>query len=411
MKVSGVLVISLLLAGGMHAQVQGPALTIRIGGGGQPMLLDSTRGYSGGFNPATHGAGSLTVNPATGTVYGYDADQYGYEVARFDPAAEYEKGGAATDGMGTTHLYNIQNYLYQGTVAGGVSVPNILMRSVTCDPNIGTGIYKGVLAGGDTGGTPTWKEHLAQTAAEALGQLNEGTVAVPNDKSAWLTTVTMQDGISSLGGGGHWGSQLLADSFRGQFTPINDAAGSFLMSRYFMLGPGGNRWLIVLHAKAARETEPTATTVGTRRAYKRNRTDASCRLLTHTAFTELVAGVADDIGDMEQDPVTGDLYFTTATTAPDETYLSAIRPVIPDDSTQALSYEAVDLDPDSDNTYLALSSLHADLAYGAGIAFSADGSILYVSVMSTAGGAVRAVYAVDRTASQVVRLQTVIIVK
>jgi len=375
-----------------------PVLAIRTGPGGQPMLLDSSYGYIGGFNPGQRSSGKLTVNSDTGTIYGFDNDGYGNEIARIDPAREYDKGGPAIEGgMGTTRTYNIAGYLYAGTVAGDVTAQNNSPAALSYDPHLDTGSHTGVVVGGSTGGTPTWKEYISQTGTESLGQLNEGTVATPHHTSALVCFTSLQDRINDLGGAGHWGNHLLVDAAKGQFTPINDTAGSFPAHRYFMFGPGGYRWLIVLHVKAQRETEPTVTTWGTRYAYKRNRADADCILMDHAAFANLVVNVNDDIAGVTQDPVSGNIFLLTYTSGPDQAYLSAIRPTIPDDSTQSMSYEIVDLDSESDNKHLALNTVHPDLAHAAGIAFNADGSILYVSVMSTGGGAVRAVYALDRT--------------
>ncbi|MGQ9662516.1 MAG: hypothetical protein ACUVWX_09300, partial [Kiritimatiellia bacterium] len=51
--------------------VKGPLLTLRKGGTGNPMLLDTSYGYNG-FNPSTRSHGSLAVNLRTGMVYALD---------------------------------------------------------------------------------------------------------------------------------------------------------------------------------------------------------------------------------------------------------------------------------------------------------------------------------------------------
>jgi hypothetical protein len=398
--------VALLLwtAGLASADVAGLEFALRIGGGGEPMLLDTNRGY-GGFNPASRTQSNLTVNPGSGIVYAADTGSYGYEATRLDPSMEYEKGtGFADAGTGTTRIYNIAGYRFLGSVLGGQAASNHGCDFVVFDPYMTTGAYQGVLVIGASGGVPTWQEYVSQTAAEAVGQLNEGTVGSPIDTSARLTVVTMQDSIGGLGGSGHW-CGLALDVFKGQFTPVNDAAGSIAVSRYFMgiptsaSGTAGFKRVVLVHADATRTLEPTATTDGTRSSYLRDRNGAQATLISMTQFEDLVP-LIDDMGQsMAENPLNGDLYFLSNDGA--TAYLSAIRPTIPDDSGQLATYEVIDLDLSDNgglpggNTYRDLSGFHADLAYGAGLTFSADGSILYVSVMSAAGGAQQAVYALD----------------
>ncbi|MCX7590429.1 MAG: hypothetical protein N2255_02260, partial [Kiritimatiellae bacterium] len=162
--------------------------------------------------------------------------------------------------------------------------------------------------------------------------------------------------------------------------------------------------IVVCHANAVRQTEPTATTVGTRYGYLRNRVTSDSyvsTLLKPADLYSLVPGVNDYGRDMAQDPKTGDLYILTtiddAASNTTNAYLTAVRPKIPDDSTQPMSYDIVDLDPVTTNTCLLLNNLYIDLRYACGIGFNGDGSRLYVSVHSTRGGAVQAVYALNRS--------------
>jgi hypothetical protein len=396
---------------GAEAQVRGPAFTLRKSASGQPMLLDSTYGFTGGFNPgAGRHDGSLGFNSDTEVLYGIDLTDSGYEIARMDPGAEYPKSGTFTNsGMGTTRTYLTSGYHFRGTVAGGASVGvGQVHFTGSYDPYMVTGSYTGLMSFAASGGTPTWREYVAQTAGEELGQSNEGSVAAPHDTSARVTDCVLQDSVGALGGSGHWWG-LEVDRFKGQFIAADGAGGGQigprLVSRYFMGIPVGAassgplRRIVVAHADAARTNEPTATTVGTRLCYLRNRSaaGADCTLLTTAQMDDLVPGVADVGRDMAQDPQTGDLYIiSTVDTGLTNAYLTAVRPNIPDVSTNAMSFQVVDLDPDSDNAHLDLSALHTDLRWGSGITFNHDGSRLYISVMSAAGGAVRAVYALDR---------------
>ncbi|MGQ9661706.1 MAG: hypothetical protein ACUVWX_05105 [Kiritimatiellia bacterium] len=389
--------------------VKGPLLTLRKGGTGNPMLLDTSYGY-GGFNPSTRSHGSLAVNPRTGIVYALDFSSSGNEVARMDPTREYEKGATSVDaGTGTTRTYTT-GFHYRGRVAGGSDLGSSPMCFLGgWDPYMVTAGYTGVMVYAASGGTPTWREYIAQSTNEVLGELNEGTAASPIHTSARVTDVILQDNIGGLGGGGHWWG-LEMDAYKGQFMATDGAIGPRLVSRYFMGIPpsassfGPFKRVVVCHANATRQTEPTDTTVGTRYAYLRGRVTSDSyvsSILKPADFEALVPGV-DDIGrDMAQDPRTGDLYLLSTyddlPTATTNAYLTAIRPKIPDDSTQPMSYDVVDLNPGSEDTFLLLNTLHIDLRYACGIGFNGDGSRLYVTVHSTRGGAVQAVYALDRS--------------
>lgn len=403
------LVTFVMLSASEGGTVNGPLLTLRQGGAGDPMLLDTARGF-GGFNPETRSHGSLAVNPRTGTVYALDFASSGSEVARMDPTREYEKGATAVDaGTGTTRTYTT-GYHYRGRVAGGSDLGNSAMYFLGgWDPYMVTAGYTGVMVYAASGGTPTWREYIAQSTNEALGELNEGTASSPIDTSARVTNVALQDSISGLGGGGHWWG-LEMDAYKGQFMATDGTIGPRVVSRYFMGIPpssatfGPFKRVVVCHANATRTTEPTDTTVGSRYAYLRGRVTSDSyvsSLLKPADFDALVPDV-DDIGrDMAQDPRTGDLYLlSTYDDLPTNTtnaYVTAIRPKIPDDSTQPMSYDVVDLNPGSEDTFLLLNTLHIDLRYACGIGFNGDGSRLYVTVHSTGGGAVQAVYALDRS--------------
>ncbi|MCG3179317.1 MAG: hypothetical protein BIFFINMI_01651 [Phycisphaerae bacterium] len=419
-KVAAILMLGcaglLLTVGPVWADVAGPALQVRVGGTvSGPMLLDSTIGYGSGYNP-TAGVGDLAVNTDTGVVYGLDGSSYGYEIARFDPIAEYEKGLPAVNaGIGTTRVYTTP-YVYTGSVAGNNSVTNSVSMGVSYDPYMVTNGHAGVITGANSGGAPHWQEYVAQSASEAIGQLNEGTTGTPVNTSAYVTLTTLQDSVGSLGDGGHWNG-LTVDTFKSQFAPTNDAASASLndagglVSRYFLgvsTSGGSGNWfqsIYAVHVDATRATEPNATTFGTRNAYFRDRSAAQALVIGGTDFDNLVPSVADLGKDMAVDPVTGDIYILTTTGLNGTAYLSALRPTISNDSDVAISYELVDLDLSDNgglpggNAYLQLDTLlnGADLIAGMGLAFSGDGSRLYISVVATTAvtGEVQAVYALD----------------
>jgi hypothetical protein len=407
------LVLMLGLAGAAHAAVSGPEFEL-WGSGGSPYLIDSTRGFSGGYNPIA-GSADLAVNRNTGTIYGIDTASYGVEFARMDPSQYYLKVIAPADaGVGTTRVYT-NNYHYAGSVAGGNDLGNSkISMGGTYDPYLMTNGNAGVYVGAGSGGAPTWREYVVQSSAEGLGVTNEGSVGTPVDTAARVTSTTLQDGIGSFGDAGHWNG-LEMDVHKGQFVPINDtASGSLedpngLVSRYFFgvstSGGSGHYFesVYVVHADATRSVEPDATNVGTRKAYLRDRNGNQARLLDGTAFANLVPGVGDVGEDMAVNPANGDLYILSSTGSNGFAYLSAIRPTIPDDSDAALSFEVIDLDLSDNgglpggNTHLELSTIYDDLVAAMGLAFNLDGTRLHLAVVPTTvdGNEVNAVYGLD----------------
>ncbi len=194
---------------------------------------------------------------------------------------------------------------------------------------------------------------------------------------------------------------LEMDVKKGQFTPANDAIGGLLVSRYFVgtdisSADYSFRNIVIYHAKAVRETEPTATAAGHRHAYLRDRDTTAggkAELIGAAEFADLVPDIDDSGYGMAHDPNSGDLYILTGTAT--ASYLCAIRPSIDDDSEVLPTFEVIDLDPNSENTYLTLADFHADLALSAGLTFddpAGDGSSapsrLYI-------GALSAIYALD----------------
>ncbi len=390
------------------ADVAGPTFSLRVGGvAGEPMLLDSVAtGSPGGFTSygPTQGNAAIGVNPVSGTIYGVDTNNSALKVVRFDADAEYEKGQTfvnASRGQGAMWSPGTGSD-FEGSVASGANVESDPRMGITFDPYMLTNGFSGVAISASSGGTPTWKEHIPQTASESFGELNEGTTGSLVNTVARVTFTAQVDGMSGLPGGGHW-EGLEMDAFRGQFIPTNDAAtaaigsssgGDGTVSRYFM-GTPGLGVIFIVHADATRSVEPTATSDGTREAYKRDRSNTQAILLDATDKAALVPDISDSGGDMAQDPVTGDLYFISFDA--NDAYLSAIRPDISDDSDVAPTFEIVDLDPDSAATHLVLSDFHGDLVAGGGLTFTADGSRLLIAV-STSGkvtGEATALYALD----------------
>ncbi len=104
----------------------------------------------------------------------------------------------------------------------------------------------------------------------------------------------------------------------------------------------------------------------------------------------LVPGVDDDVLEMEYNPFDGNLYFISFDGAGERVYLSAVSfewaPGGDFENDSEVTY--VDLDPDSANTHLDLTYVAADnpndltgedLTSAYGLAFSTDGTRLYVN--------------------------------
>lgn len=405
--IAGICIIG-LVASPAVADVVGPAFQLRVGGvAGEPMLIDSlATGAPGGFTsygPNDRNGAALGTNPLTGAIYGVDTANSALKVVRFDNSVEFEKGQTFQNGSrGQSNAWANVGSSYAGSVAGATQQDTDPRMGITYDPYLLTNGFAGVYISATSGGTPNWEEQIAQTGSEALGQTNEGSPGSLVNTSAYVTNVVQVDGMGGLPGSGHW-SGLEADVFRGQFIPTNDEAtaaigsasgGDGTVSRYFM-GTPGLGVIFIVHADATRSAEPTATTEGTREAYKRDRSNTQATLLTATDTANMVAGVSDSGTDMAQDPVTGDLYVLTSDGT--DAYIYAIRPTISDDSDVAPSWEIVDLDPNSAATYMVLSSYHDDLRNAGGITFSADGSRLHLAVTSSGPDTdeVTAIYTLD----------------
>ncbi|MCG3180814.1 MAG: hypothetical protein BIFFINMI_03177 [Phycisphaerae bacterium] len=403
-----------------RADVAGPSFAIRVGGiAGEPMLIDGHIGWTSNYNP-NPGTANLGFNTDTGTLYARE-NQSGTETFRFDPSYEFEKGQPFVEaGKGTMRDYT-NGYHFAGAVSGGVDLGNSKSSfGWKYDPYMTTNGYSGVIVAGQSGNTPHYQEYVTQTAGQALGQVNEGSVASPHNTGARVTVVTLTStSIAGLGDAGHW-YELAPDAPRGQFIPTNDAAtadiasnsgGDGTVGRYFMgisttTPSGSGNWftsVYAVHADATRSVEPTTTTVGAREFYFRDNSAAQALVISGTDFENLVPSIADVGKDMAVDPVNGDLYFLSI--ASNTAYLTAIRPSISDDSDVAITYEVVDLDLTDNgglpggNVYRALTDFHGDLVGGVGLTFNGDGSRLYIAVSAnaSASGEVTAVYALDVT--------------
>lgn len=414
-----------LAAGPVLADVAGPTFSLRVGGvAGEPMLIDSSLsgansppGGFGTYGPNDVNAAGLATNPLTGAIYGVDGASSAFKVVRFDPSVEFEKGQTAVyGGIGQGNMWATGKGTWLGSVessraADGVAPPRQVM---TFDPYMTTnGQSGGVAISASSGDTPHYQEFVVQKADLGLGVWDEGTTSSVTNTVALVTNVTAYPTVDFLGGlpgSGHWQGYEM-DVLRGQFIPTNDDAtaliatnsgGDGTISRYFM-GTAGVGAVLIVHVDAKRSLEPTATAAGTREFYKRDNSNAGAVLLDATQAADLVPGIADTGRDLAQNPLTGDLYILSNTST--ETYLSAIRPTISDDSDVAPTYEVVDLDL-SDNgglpggvTYLTLTQFHGDLLAAGGITFTSDGSRLLISVYSSSAvtGEVPAIYALDVT--------------
>jgi len=347
--------------------------------GGDPLILDTTRGHNGMQAGLAYQRFPSLAYTGSGMILEGEHNQGGYETHRLDPSAEYASTGASiSGGVGSTKTYSTTSgHLYEGSVASGAMVKRTTVDAVTYDPTITTGAYSGVLVTNYGSLYKTWYEFVVQDATGAIGQTVEGTLASPIDTAAYVTNVDLRDNYNGI-----WTTYrfhtLEADVHRGQFTPTNDSAGAVPVSRYFF-GPdvSGSDFsfnsIILYHAIAARNSEPTTTTAGQRDAYLRDRDTSlggSAELMSTAELAGLVPTNADDWGcGIAQDPSTGDLYLLTGDKGTN-TYLHWITPSIDDDSDVVPTYTVNDLDPDSPNDYLELADFHADMAASYGLSFN-----------------------------------------
>jgi MYXO-CTERM domain-containing protein len=157
--------------------------------------------------------------------------------------------------------------------------------------------------------------------------------------------------------------------------------GSELVDRWLMLTDASG----INHDALVVETGTTVTgadnnTVGTRTVGFRGGSAGTARLLD-ILDDGLVGGTPRDMAvrpDPDAPPAESffDVYFLTDDGA--TTKLAGVRADIPADG--PMSWEAIDLDPNSANTWLQLKDAVEDVDIaGRGIVFSADGNLLYVS--------------------------------
>jgi len=367
-----------LAASAASAASAGYSFTLRETGG-DPLILDGTRGHNQMQAGLAYQRFPSLAYTGSGMVVEAEHNQGGYETHRLDASAEYASTGVKVDAaVGTTKTYSTTaGHLYEGSVASGAMIKRTSVDAVTYDPTIATGAYSGVMVTNYGSLYKTWYEFVVQDGTGAVGQTVEGTLASPIDTAAYVTNVDLKDNYNGV-----WTSYrfhtLEADVHRGQFTPTNDAAGAVPVSRYF-LGPdvSSGDWsfnsVIIYHAEAARNSEPTATTAGQRDAYLRDRDTnlgGSAELMSTAELGGLVPTNADDWGcGIAQDTSTGDLYLLT-TDKVSNTYLHWITPSIDDDSDVVPTFTVNDLDPDSANDYLELKDFHADMATSYGLSFN-----------------------------------------
>jgi hypothetical protein len=115
-------------------------------------------------------------------------------------------------------------------------------------------------------------------------------------------------------------------------------------------------------------------------------------------LTNLVYGINDTVRGMAYNPADGWLYFLSDDRANNKVYLSAVSFDWGSLGANSIAtYQSAN--PDSTNTYLGISydsgDSYPDLNRGDALAFSPDGSVLYVVVFSTTGANSR-VFIFDR---------------
>jgi MYXO-CTERM domain-containing protein len=403
-----VLVCVLGLAGGSAASADtvGPVLEMRLLDG-EPAMVNA----SGVMNPRRNYAGvkTLAINPATGILYSTDnyVPNNGKPALFMLNTAIISKPSSPQNAL-AGYLSPSEDVVHVGSVKDGDETQRAPGRlGITFNTSINEGVLVGIA---DCGGSGNLRRKY---------RLDEW--AVQDDSVDWGHTVEGTGPSDRVDDAAHycWGPIYNTDYTYNRCGSPSDEEGLGYLDRTTVSGSGdpakdGERdryvyycrddsqmgdyydqseRLRIAHAPLDYVTDPTNTSTGQRDSDIRpggdtvmNRTDLLAVRPTDTAINGLaVRGeVTDDVFDVymlfSHNGGTGyDDHDPDTSEADDTTYLSAVRITVPSDST-AMSYEVIDLDPNSVDPWLQLKDTVADAdVLGTGIAFSGDESTLYVA--------------------------------
>jgi hypothetical protein len=378
-----------VLVGPVSADVVGPTITMRTLDG-EAAMINSPDTMNKRLNNG--GVDQLAINPLTGVLYGnvQAIPNSGRPQLWLFDSSIISKPSAPVDALiNTTGNPGSSNSTqYTGSVkAGPQDRRSITGDAITFNPDFKQGV---VVALNPATNHFTAEEWAAQGGDDDWGE---------TDESSWGGTLAKYAQADQTFGGF---SQETREGF-GYLDQASVSGGTlsdvYRYVWYYRKGSGtGNDALRISHVGTSFTATPTNTTEGTRDTELRPG-GGGHTLLTSAQIYALVPDpgdpggllingmavrgeVSDDVFDIymmfTDDGGTGfDRSNPSVSEADDTTYLAAVRATIPSDGS-AMSYEVIDLDAGSGNTWLQLmDSVAGQDILGEGIAFSGDGNTLY----------------------------------
>ncbi|MCG3179316.1 MAG: hypothetical protein BIFFINMI_01650 [Phycisphaerae bacterium] len=336
-----------------------PAYQMRLDGSGVPLVFWDSRGFSGGFDDANKiGVIAKDDNPGEHVVVVMDKDgsASGFDQYVFDPALA-SPNNAVTNGALTVFQTYANQELYAGSVVGGVKAANGLVVAGHARGN-SINTFFGLSGNGGTFGLAEYQ--LRDTSDNF--NVDGGVAALLAAQNVGIDTGNFKKALALVSDDGSTFHMLLASSGGASVTLIRK------------MDIGGY------------SVAPTATTAGTR-SVTAGGTLRDSGDTTNNFMADLVPVINDSIQDIAINPGDGNLYFLSDDRTNGRVFLSAVSFSFGNLGDNSIT-SIVDLDPDSANTYLELTYTAAsnandltgeNLVAARGLAFSPDGSVLYVT--------------------------------
>jgi len=328
----------------------------------------------------------MTINPGTGVLYGTDngISNNGRAQLYLLDSSVVSKPSAPVDALvGTTGNPGADNTTaWAGAVRGALAEDRRDIQTTAMTFN--TDVNDGVLIGGKIGGTGSNTSYFIQ----------EWTVQ--DSTVGWAVTKEVPEGGSlKMAQYSEANAYSMGCCCRGSREALGyldkTTVATVEKSRYVWMYDNGcdmtHPELRISHVDTGFTAAPDDDTRGTRSGGAR---PGGAVLMTETQIEDsnfspagTKCGGLAVRGEIKGDDVF-DIYMMfsnpgAAGEADDLTYLAAIQATIPSDGS-AMSYDVIDLDLGSPNTYLQLvDSVAGKDVVGTGIGFSADGNTLYVA--------------------------------